>query len=173
MWFVFSLFQFGDAGLRLLSEHLACLQVLNLCETPVTDAGLLSLSCKGAFHLVSSYLHFELNWKKTAAAKFRNPKFVVKVSKIIQKWKFCHDLLALITFQTSMTYFLLWNTKERNLCTSVFHLKTLKSGWWFIPSSSKFLENVTVVQVFWNHGHCLQIIFLSVLELKFHFLSFF
>ncbi|XP_050991675.1 C-Maf-inducing protein [Labeo rohita] len=36
--------QFGDAGLRLLSEHLACLQVLNLCETPVTDAGLLSLS---------------------------------------------------------------------------------------------------------------------------------
>ncbi|CAB1313913.1 unnamed protein product, partial [Coregonus sp. 'balchen'] len=32
---------FGDAGLRLLSEHLACLQVLNLCETPVTDAGLL------------------------------------------------------------------------------------------------------------------------------------
>lgn len=39
-------FQFGDAGLRLLSEHLACLQVLNLCETPVTDAGLLALSCK-------------------------------------------------------------------------------------------------------------------------------
>eukprot|EP00066_Takifugu_rubripes_P026360 XP_011615626.1 PREDICTED: C-Maf-inducing protein [Takifugu rubripes] len=36
--------QFGDAGLRLLSEHLACLQVLNLCETPVTDAGLLALS---------------------------------------------------------------------------------------------------------------------------------
>ncbi|KAJ8416315.1 hypothetical protein AAFF_G00383370 [Aldrovandia affinis] len=36
--------QFGDGGLRLLSEHLACLQVLNLCETPVTDAGLLALS---------------------------------------------------------------------------------------------------------------------------------
>ncbi|XP_076849560.1 LOW QUALITY PROTEIN: C-Maf-inducing protein [Brachyhypopomus gauderio] len=36
--------QFGDSGLRLLSEHLACLQVLNLCETPVTDAGLLALS---------------------------------------------------------------------------------------------------------------------------------
>uniref|UniRef100_A0AAY4DP00 C-Maf-inducing protein n=1 Tax=Denticeps clupeoides TaxID=299321 RepID=A0AAY4DP00_9TELE len=36
--------QFGDTGLRLLSEHLACLQVLNLCETPVTDAGLLALS---------------------------------------------------------------------------------------------------------------------------------
>ncbi|RVE72124.1 hypothetical protein OJAV_G00058580 [Oryzias javanicus] len=36
--------QFGDAGLRLLSEHLACLQVLNLCETPVTDAGLVALS---------------------------------------------------------------------------------------------------------------------------------
>ncbi|XP_055030928.2 C-Maf-inducing protein [Misgurnus anguillicaudatus] len=36
--------QFGDVGLRLLSEHLACLQVLNLCETPVTDAGLVSLS---------------------------------------------------------------------------------------------------------------------------------
>ncbi|XP_041077202.1 C-Maf-inducing protein isoform X2 [Polyodon spathula] len=36
--------QFGDAGLRLLSEHLTTLQVLNLCETPVTDAGLLALS---------------------------------------------------------------------------------------------------------------------------------
>ncbi|CAH7055949.1 Cmip [Phodopus roborovskii] len=36
--------QFGDAGLRLLSEHLTMLQVLNLCETPVTDAGLLALS---------------------------------------------------------------------------------------------------------------------------------
>ncbi|XP_048886048.1 C-Maf-inducing protein-like isoform X2 [Brienomyrus brachyistius] len=35
--------QFGDAGLRLLSEHLGSLQVLNLCETPVTDAGLLAL----------------------------------------------------------------------------------------------------------------------------------
>lgn len=38
--------QFGDAGLRLLSEHLTMLQVLNLCETPVTDAGLLALSCE-------------------------------------------------------------------------------------------------------------------------------
>uniref|UniRef100_A0A803TBC6 C-Maf-inducing protein n=2 Tax=Anolis carolinensis TaxID=28377 RepID=A0A803TBC6_ANOCA len=36
--------QFGDAGLRLLSEHLTMLKVLNLCETPVTDAGLLALS---------------------------------------------------------------------------------------------------------------------------------
>ncbi|XP_067905282.1 C-Maf-inducing protein isoform X2 [Heterodontus francisci] len=36
--------QFGDAGLRVLSEHLTSLQVLNLCETPVTDAGLLALS---------------------------------------------------------------------------------------------------------------------------------
>ncbi|XP_041123362.1 C-Maf-inducing protein-like isoform X1 [Polyodon spathula] len=36
--------QFGDGGLRLLSEHLTSLQVLNLCETPVTDAGLLALS---------------------------------------------------------------------------------------------------------------------------------
>lgn len=41
-----SLPQFGDAGLRLLSEHLTMLQVLNLCETPVTDAGLLALSCE-------------------------------------------------------------------------------------------------------------------------------
>ncbi|XP_030678068.1 C-Maf-inducing protein [Nomascus leucogenys] len=40
----FCALQFGDAGLRLLSEHLTTLQVLNLCETPVTDAGLLALS---------------------------------------------------------------------------------------------------------------------------------
>ncbi|XP_069072405.1 C-Maf-inducing protein isoform X2 [Pleurodeles waltl] len=36
--------QFGDAGLRVLSEHLTALQVLNLCETPVTDVGLVALS---------------------------------------------------------------------------------------------------------------------------------
>lgn len=44
--------QFGDAGLRLLSEHLTMLQVLNLCETPVTDAGLLALSCECGAGLV-------------------------------------------------------------------------------------------------------------------------
>lgn len=38
--------QFGDAGLRLLSKHLTILQILNLYKTPVTDAGLLALSCK-------------------------------------------------------------------------------------------------------------------------------
>ncbi len=39
-------FQFGDAGLELISEHLNRLQVLNLCETPVTDKGLAYLACK-------------------------------------------------------------------------------------------------------------------------------
>ena len=38
------LFQFGDVGLQLLSEHLQKLQVLNLCETPVTDKGLICLA---------------------------------------------------------------------------------------------------------------------------------
>lgn len=38
--------QFGDAGLELISEHLTRLQVLNLCETPVTDKGLSYLACK-------------------------------------------------------------------------------------------------------------------------------
>jgi hypothetical protein len=36
--------QFGDAGLQLLSEHMPKLQVLNLCETPVTDKGLTCLA---------------------------------------------------------------------------------------------------------------------------------
>lgn len=36
--------QFGDLGLQLISEHLHKLQVLNLCETPVTDKGLLALA---------------------------------------------------------------------------------------------------------------------------------
>lgn len=36
--------QFGDSGLRLLSEHLPNLQVLNLCETRVTDVGLAALT---------------------------------------------------------------------------------------------------------------------------------
>jgi hypothetical protein len=41
-----SLFQFGDAGLLMISEHLHKLQVLNLCETPVSDKGIAALSCK-------------------------------------------------------------------------------------------------------------------------------
>ena len=36
--------QFGDNGLQLLSEHMPKLQVLNLCETPVTDKGLSCLA---------------------------------------------------------------------------------------------------------------------------------
>ena len=51
---VFSVsFQFGDVGLQLISEHLQKLQVLNLCETPVTDKGLVSLAGRqspGALH---------------------------------------------------------------------------------------------------------------------------
>ena len=41
-------FQFGDVGLQLISEHLQKLQVLNLCETPVTDKGLVSLAGRHA-----------------------------------------------------------------------------------------------------------------------------
>lgn len=44
---LFSLPQFGDVGLQLISEHLHKLQVLNLCETPVTDKGLEALAGKG------------------------------------------------------------------------------------------------------------------------------
>lgn len=38
--------KFGDDGLELISEHLQRLQVLNLCETLVTDKGLAYLACK-------------------------------------------------------------------------------------------------------------------------------
>lgn len=38
--------QFGDAGLQLISEHLQKLQVLNLCETPVSDKGISTLACE-------------------------------------------------------------------------------------------------------------------------------
>ena len=38
--------KFGDQGLELISEHLQQLQVLNLCETSVTDKGLSCLACK-------------------------------------------------------------------------------------------------------------------------------
>ena len=38
--------KFGDEGLELISEHLGNLQVLNLCETPITDKGLSHLTCK-------------------------------------------------------------------------------------------------------------------------------
>uniref|UniRef100_A0A8D8SWA0 C-Maf-inducing protein n=1 Tax=Cacopsylla melanoneura TaxID=428564 RepID=A0A8D8SWA0_9HEMI len=35
--------QFGDIGLRKISEHLTQLEVLNLCETPITDSGIVAL----------------------------------------------------------------------------------------------------------------------------------
>lgn len=38
--------QFGDAGLQLISEHMQKLQVLNLCETPVSDKGISMLACE-------------------------------------------------------------------------------------------------------------------------------
>lgn len=38
--------QFGDAGLQMISEHLQKLQVLNLCETPVSDKGISTLTCE-------------------------------------------------------------------------------------------------------------------------------
>ena len=44
--------QFGDAGLQLISEHLHKLQVLNLCETPVTDKGLACLASKFFSHFL-------------------------------------------------------------------------------------------------------------------------
>ncbi|KOC64130.1 C-Maf-inducing protein [Habropoda laboriosa] len=36
--------QFGDAGLQMISEHMQKLQVLNLCETPVSDKGISTLA---------------------------------------------------------------------------------------------------------------------------------
>lgn len=44
MLFSCLLSQFGDQGLQTISEHLQKLQVLNLCETPVTDKGLSCLA---------------------------------------------------------------------------------------------------------------------------------
>ena len=44
MLFLFSVIQFSDSGLILVTEHLYRLQVLNLCETPVTDRGLTHLT---------------------------------------------------------------------------------------------------------------------------------
>lgn len=51
-------FQFGDPGLQELSEHLHKLQVLNLCETPVTDKGLCCLSCTYniCMHMLYNYV---------------------------------------------------------------------------------------------------------------------
>ena len=48
--------QFGDVGLQLISEHLHKLQVLNLCETPVTDKGLEALAGKKEW-MITAVLH--------------------------------------------------------------------------------------------------------------------
>ncbi|XP_067854196.1 C-Maf-inducing protein isoform X3 [Heptranchias perlo] len=63
--------QFGDAGLRVLSEHLTSLQVLNLCETPVTDAGLLALSCK---YTMKSLCSLNMNSTKLSADTYEDLK---------------------------------------------------------------------------------------------------
>uniref|UniRef100_A0A8C5T5B4 C-Maf inducing protein n=1 Tax=Malurus cyaneus samueli TaxID=2593467 RepID=A0A8C5T5B4_9PASS len=63
--------QFGDAGLRLLSEHLTMLQVLNLCETPVTDAGLLALSS------MKSLCSLNMNSTKLSADTYEDLKVFV------------------------------------------------------------------------------------------------
>ncbi|XP_077610296.1 C-Maf-inducing protein [Crocuta crocuta] len=62
--------QFGDAGLRLLSEHLTMLQVLNLCETPVTDAGLLALSS------MKSLCSLNMNSTKLSADTYEDLKVI-------------------------------------------------------------------------------------------------
>ena len=46
--------KFGDQGLELISEHLQQLQVLNLCETPVTDKGLSCLACNYSIYFTLS-----------------------------------------------------------------------------------------------------------------------
>uniref|UniRef100_A0A669DPP2 C-Maf inducing protein n=1 Tax=Oreochromis niloticus TaxID=8128 RepID=A0A669DPP2_ORENI len=68
--------QFGDAGLRLLSEHLACLQVLNLCETPVTDAGLLALSS------MKSLCSLNMNSTKLTADTYEDLKVIQSLSEL-------------------------------------------------------------------------------------------
>ena len=50
--------KFGDQGLELISEHLQRLQVLNLCETPVTDKGLACLACNYRFCILDMHRHF-------------------------------------------------------------------------------------------------------------------
>uniref|UniRef100_A0A4W6F1E4 C-Maf inducing protein n=1 Tax=Lates calcarifer TaxID=8187 RepID=A0A4W6F1E4_LATCA len=76
--------QFGDAGLRLLSEHLACLQVLNLCETPVTDAGLLALSS------MKSLCSLNMNSTKLTADTYED----LKVILLHNSYK-CKDILII------------------------------------------------------------------------------
>lgn len=45
-------FQFGDSGLLIISDHLTNLQVLNLCETRVTDEGIVSLISKTPLYYI-------------------------------------------------------------------------------------------------------------------------
>ncbi|CAL4066694.1 unnamed protein product, partial [Meganyctiphanes norvegica] len=60
--------QFGDVGLHLISEHLHKLQVLNLCETPVTDKGL------GSLGSLKSLKKLNLNSTNLSAQTFDNLK---------------------------------------------------------------------------------------------------
>ncbi len=53
-------------------------------------------------------VHFWVNY--SFRNKYCNTCFVLKV-QYTQKWKFCHHLLTLKSFQTCMSFFLLLNTK--------------------------------------------------------------
>lgn len=68
-------FQFNDSGLVLVTEHLHKLQVLNLCETPVTDKALMSLT--GLKHLKKLNLNStRLSARTFAALKDSLPTLV-------------------------------------------------------------------------------------------------
>ena len=67
-------FQFGDVGLQLISEHLQKLQVLNLCETPVTDKGLVSLAGRQSSSCgILWSLFFQVGWEIFYTLKKKNP----------------------------------------------------------------------------------------------------
>ncbi|XP_063221061.1 C-Maf-inducing protein-like isoform X2 [Bacillus rossius redtenbacheri] len=58
--------QFGDAGCLMIAEHLHKLQVLNLCETPVSDKGISALSA------LTSLRKLNLNSTKLSAEAFES-----------------------------------------------------------------------------------------------------
>ena len=67
--------QFGDQGLQLISEHLQKLQVLYLCETPVTDPGLACLACESWVYLCSRSV-YSLNMNLLKMKRWHQPLLV-------------------------------------------------------------------------------------------------
>lgn len=103
--------QFGDAGLQMISEHLQKLQVLNLCETPVSDKGISTLACE--YYNNSKVYHIVYNCQIT-------------------------KLSIIFSFSSYFTFSALTNLRKLNLNSTKLSAQTFESLKKRLPALQEF-----------------------------------